>query len=300
MHNVNMGLRAAASSLRLLVGSRKSGTCRGVHTGRLKTHAKGRKAFPFRSISSSSSSYHHDLATAILSDNENDDERETISESSLSLSYVDMKRRIALSKAITLIESQSPRHRDEADLLLNDLARMRIRSKSNNNEIDNSNRNDDDESTINDLKRRPFRVGITGPPGVGKSSFIEAFGKFLLDFETSKKGGKDKEDVEKIEYPDKLGVICIDPSSVISGGSILGDKTRMTELSRHPRAYVRPSPSKGVLGGLASYTDECCQLCEAAGYDLVLVETVGLGQSEVDVSQAVDMLILMVAPGGGK
>ena len=99
--------------------------------------------------------------------------------------------------------------------------------------------------------------------------------------------------------PNKLAVVCIDPSSTITGGSILGDKTRMTDLSRHENAFVRPSPSKGVLGGVSNYTNDVVNLCQAAGYDLTLVESVGIGQSEVDISQGVDMLILMVAPGGG-
>jgi LAO/AO transport system kinase len=99
--------------------------------------------------------------------------------------------------------------------------------------------------------------------------------------------------------PNKLAVVCIDPSSTITGGSILGDKTRMTDLSRHENAYVRPSPSKGVLGGVSNYTNDVVNLCQAAGYDLILVESVGIGQSEVDISQGVEMLILMVAPGGG-
>jgi LAO/AO transport system kinase len=96
-----------------------------------------------------------------------------------------------------------------------------------------------------------------------------------------------------------LAALCIDPSSTLTGGSILGDKTRMTELSRHPKAFVRPSPSRGDLGGVTSYTNDAVTLCQAAGYDLVMVETVGIGQSEVSVSQVVDMLILIVAPGGG-
>ena len=189
-----------------------------------------------------------------------------------------------MSKAITLIESKSPLHREKADLLLNEIFTARQQQQnSSSTKASNS-----------------FHVGITGPPGVGKSSFIEAFGQYLLDElpKISASGGKDEEAAD--ERPDKVAVICIDPSSVISGGSILGDKTRMTELSRHQSAYVRPSPSKGVLGGLSSYTNECCSLCEAAGYDLILVETVGLGQSEVDVSQVCDMIISMVPPGGGE
>jgi LAO/AO transport system kinase len=131
-----------------------------------------------------------------------------------------------------------------------------------------------------------FRLGFTGAPGAGKSSLIESLGKYILD---------DDNDDKK----HKLAVVCIDPSSSITGGSILGDKTRMMELSRHPRAFVRPSPSKGVLGGLSSYTNDVVTLCGAAGYDLVFVETVGSGQSEIDINQAVDMLVLVVSPGSG-
>lgn len=212
----------------------------------------------------------HDLANAILS---NDDDN----------SNKGMNRRYALSKAITLIESKSPLHREKADLLLNEIFTARQQQDSSSMKANNS-----------------FRVGITGPPGAGKSSFIESFGQYLLDELPKISTSVDTDEDTAVERPDKLAVICIDPSSVISGGSILGDKTRMTELSRHQSAYVRPSPSKGVLGGLSSYTNECCSLCEAAGYDLILVETVGLGQSEVDVSQVCDMIILMVPPGGGE
>mmetsp|Transcript_19608 Transcript_19608/g.29699 ORF Transcript_19608/g.29699 Transcript_19608/m.29699 type:complete len:420 (-) Transcript_19608:99-1358(-) len=229
----------------------------------------------------------HDLANAILS---NDDDDRTNSNRG-------MNRRYALSKAITLIESKSPLHREKADLLLSDIFTARQQQQDRDRDRDSS------STTTKASTCNYFRVGITGPPGAGKSSFIEAFGQYLLDElpKISASGGKDEEaaDADADERPDKLAVICIDPSSVISGGSILGDKTRMTELSRHQSAYVRPSPSKGVLGGLSSYTNECCSLCEAAGYDLILVETVGLGQSEVDVSQVCDMIILMVPPGGG-
>lgn len=96
-----------------------------------------------------------------------------------------------------------------------------------------------------------------------------------------------------------MAVVCIDPSSAVTGGSILGDKTRMTELSRHERAYVRPSPTKTVLGGLAAYTDDVVSLCQVAGYDFVIVETVGLGQSEIEVKESVDLLVLMIPPAGG-
>lgn len=112
---------------------------------------------------------------------------------------------------------------------------------------------------------------------------MEAFGMYLLE-----------------QDPDlRLAVVCIDPSSGISGGSILGDKTRMTELSRHDRAVVRPSSNKGVLGGLAAYTDDVVRLLASAGYPLVLVETVGLGQSEIEVAESVDVLVLLLSPSGG-
>ncbi|KAJ3384989.1 hypothetical protein HDU92_003298 [Lobulomyces angularis] len=126
-----------------------------------------------------------------------------------------------------------------------------------------------------------FRIGLSGAPGVGKSSFIESFGVFLLS-----KGHN-------------VAVLAVDPSSSRTGGSILGDKTRMPELTVHPRAYVRPSPSRGTLGGVARNTNEAVILCEAAGYDIILIETVGVGQSETMVADMVDMFVLLVAPGAG-
>jgi len=202
-----------------------------------------------------------------------------------------MKRRLALSRAITLIESQSPLHMRQADLLLNHVVRSRSSIIHNTDDEDETAKYY--KSLLDEEKKRSFRVGIAGPPGSGKSSFIEAFGKFILD-------EQELPLEQECSYrPNKLAVVCIDPSSTITGGSILGDKTRMMDLSRHPKAFVRPSPSKGVLGGLSSYTNDVVTLCQAAGYDLVLVETVGLGQSEVDVSKGVDMLVLMVSPGGG-
>lgn len=126
-----------------------------------------------------------------------------------------------------------------------------------------------------------FRVGLAGPPGAGKSSLIEALGMYL------------------VKQGHKVAVIAVDPSSARSGGSILGDKTRMVELSRHPNAFVRPSPTRGTLGGVAQHTNDVVLLCEGGGYDIVLVETVGLGQSEVVVDTTVDMLLLVVPPAGG-
>jgi LAO/AO transport system kinase len=138
-------------------------------------------------------------------------------------------------------------------------------------------------STEEPVTKPTLRVGFAGPPGAGKSSLIEAFGMYLLEQDPSM----------------KLAVVCIDPSSGISGGSILGDKTRMTELSRHDRAVVRPSANKGVLGGLSAYTDDVVRLLAAAEYPVVFVETVGLGQSEIEVVESVDVMVLLLPPSGG-
>jgi LAO/AO transport system kinase len=125
------------------------------------------------------------------------------------------------------------------------------------------------------------RIGITGTPGVGKSTFIEAFGRHLT------------------AAGHKVAVLAVDPSSARSGGSILGDKTRMTELARDPAAFIRPSPAGGTLGGVARRTREAMLLTEAAGFDVVLVETIGVGQSETAVADMVDLFLLLLAPGGG-
>jgi len=134
---------------------------------------------------------------------------------------------------------------------------------------------------VTDAPSESFRVGIAGPPGAGKSTFIEALGLRLCDSGFN------------------VAVIAVDPSSTRTGGSILGDKTRMTYLSRNPNAFVRPAPTRGALGGVAEHTNDVVLLTEAAGYDVVLVETVGLGQSEVAVDATVDMLTLVVPPAGG-
>jgi LAO/AO transport system kinase len=147
--------------------------------------------------------------------------------------------RRALAKAITLVESTLAEHRQQAQQLLEDVL----------------------PATGNSI-----RIGISGVPGVGKSTFIESFGLHLVA------QGK------------KVAVLAVDPSSPLAGGSILGDKTRMEELSRHPAAFIRPSPSAGALGGVAQKTRESMLLCEAAGFDVILVETVGVGQSEYDVA----------------
>ncbi|MEM1142622.1 MAG: methylmalonyl Co-A mutase-associated GTPase MeaB [Pseudomonadota bacterium] len=162
--------------------------------------------------------------------------------------------RRALAKAITLIESSLEAHRDSAQRLLEELL----------------------PSTGNSV-----RLGISGVPGVGKSTFIEAFGELLVD------RGK------------RVAVLAVDPSSPIAGGSIMGDKTRMERLSRREEVFIRPSPSGGALGGVAHKTRESLLLCEAAGYDVIIVETVGVGQSEHQVAGMVDFFMLLVLPGGG-
>jgi LAO/AO transport system kinase len=128
---------------------------------------------------------------------------------------------------------------------------------------------------------RGIRVGITGPPGVGKSSFIETLGLML------------------VARGHELAVLAIDPSSPVSGGSILGDKTRMERLAREAHAYIRPTPSGGTLGGVAHRTREAILICEAAGFDVVIVETVGVGQSEVEVHSMVDVFAVLLQPGAG-
>ncbi len=162
--------------------------------------------------------------------------------------------RRALARAITFAESIREDHQEKSQALLNQL--LPDTGKS-------------------------IRIGISGTPGVGKSTFIEAFGRFLTD------------------AGHKVAVLTIDPSSKRTGGSILGDKTRMEELSRDPNAFIRPSPSGGSLGGVARRTREALLLCEAAGFDIVLVETVGVGQSETTVSDMVDIFMLLLAPAGG-
>ena len=165
-----------------------------------------------------------------------------------------MPQRRAISKAITLLESTRTDHRAQADELLTALLPHTGQS---------------------------FRLGISGVPGVGKSTFIEALGLYLID------------------QGHRVAVLTIDPSSTVSGGSILGDKTRMERLSMHERAYIRPSPSSGTLGGVAEKTREAMLVCEAAGYDIVIVETVGVGQSETAVQGMTDMFVLMQLPNAG-
>ena len=162
--------------------------------------------------------------------------------------------RRALAKAITLLESTRPDHRRRADALLDSLLVA---------------------------TGHALRVGISGVPGVGKSTFIESLGTFLT--------GRGH----------RVAVLAVDPSSGISGGSILGDKTRMERLSTDERAYIRPSPTSGALGGVAERTREAMLVCEAAGYDVVLVETVGVGQSETAVAGMTDLFVLLQLPNAG-
>jgi LAO/AO transport system kinase len=163
-------------------------------------------------------------------------------------------QRRAVAKTITLLESTRPDHRLRADALLDALLPHSGRS---------------------------LRLGISGVPGVGKSTFIEALGLFL------------------IERGHRVAVLAVDPSSSVSGGSILGDKTRMERLSVDERAYIRPSPASGTLGGVAEKTREAMLVCEAAGHDVVIVETVGVGQSETAVAGMSDMFVLLQLPNAG-
>ncbi len=162
--------------------------------------------------------------------------------------------RRALARAITLVESRLANHRAQARQVLED---------------------------VHPFTGGGIRVGISGFPGVGKSTFIEAFGLHL------------------IHQGLRVAVLAVDPSSPLRGGSILGDKTRMEELGRRDEAFIRPSPSGGALGGVAERTRESILLCEAAGYDVILVETVGVGQSEFAVADMVDFFLLLVTPHGG-
>jgi LAO/AO transport system kinase len=162
--------------------------------------------------------------------------------------------RRALARAITLVESARAEHRAQAlDLL----------------------------GRLQTAGRQALRIGLSGTPGVGKSTFVEAFGLMLT------------------AQGLRVAVLAVDPSSARSGGSILGDKTRMERLSRDPRAFIRPSPAQSQLGGVARRSREAVALCEAAGYDVVLIETVGVGQSETVVAEICDIFLLLLAPAGG-
>ena len=162
--------------------------------------------------------------------------------------------RAKLAKGITLVESNAAHHFEQAQELLRSILPHTGHS---------------------------LRIGISGVPGAGKSTFIEAFGSYLCDLGF------------------KVAVLAVDPSSSIHGGSILGDKTRMEELARNPKAFIRPSPSEGTLGGVHRKTRETMLLCEAAGFDVILIETVGVGQSEAIVRSMVDFFMLLVLTGAG-
>ena len=162
--------------------------------------------------------------------------------------------RRALARAITLVESSRPRDRDQANELL---------------------------TALSPHAGNSIRIGISGVPGVGKSTFIECLGNHVID------------------RGHKVAVLAVDPSSAISGGSILGDKTRMETLSRRLEAFIRPSPTGTMLGGVTRHTRETMRIVEAARFDVILIETVGVGQSETDVAQMTDFFLLMLLPGGG-
>lgn len=163
--------------------------------------------------------------------------------------------RMLLSRAITLIESTKPEHQDIAQEIVEGCLPHAGKS---------------------------IRIGITGVPGVGKSTFIEAFGNYVINEENR-----------------SIAVLAVDPSSSKTRGSILGDKTRMETLSQHPKAYIRPTPTSGSLGGVARSTRETITLCEAAGFDTILIETVGVGQSETAVHSMVDFFLLLMLAGAG-
>ncbi len=171
--------------------------------------------------------------------------------------YIDgvlQQNRLVLARTITLIESSLPRHQEMARKVIDRL--LPCTGKS-------------------------YRLGITGVPGAGKSTFIEGFGTMLTDL------------------GHRVAVLAVDPSSSRSGGSILGDKTRMEKLAVNDRAFIRPSPSQGTLGGVARKTRESMLVCEAAGYDVIIVETVGVGQSETTVASMVDFFLVLMIAGAG-
>ncbi|MEH6551206.1 MAG: methylmalonyl Co-A mutase-associated GTPase MeaB [Pseudomonadales bacterium] len=173
---------------------------------------------------------------------------------SVDLKALKQGSRRALAKAITLVESTLEIHREDARQMLD---------------------------AVLPYTGNSIRIGVSGIPGVGKSTFIESFGLYLI--------AKGK----------KVAVLAVDPSSPLAGGSLLGDKTRMEDLSREENAFIRPSPSSGALGGVAQKTRESMLLCEAAGYDVILVETVGVGQSEYEVAAMVDFFLVLMIPNAG-
>nr|XP_053627860.1 methylmalonic aciduria type A protein, mitochondrial-like [Cherax quadricarinatus] len=172
--------------------------------------------------------------------------------------------RASLAESITLVETSHPKKKLQARQLLTEVL------------LDAKNL-----YYSYGTKALSLRLGLSGPPGAGKSTFIENFGKFLT------------------RQGHKVAVLAVDPSSATTGGSLLGDKTRMHELSRDMNAYIRASPSQGHLGGVTRSTNEAIVLCEAAGFDIIIVETIGVGQSEFSVADMVDLFALIIPPGGG-
>ncbi|KAK7474265.1 hypothetical protein BaRGS_00034508 [Batillaria attramentaria] len=172
--------------------------------------------------------------------------------------------RASLARAITLIESSNVQKRRQGQLLLTSVLEHLK-----------------DEDTVSSGGLRSFRIGLSGPPGAGKSTFIEYFGKYLTSL------------------GHRVAVLAVDPSSSTTGGSLLADKTRMPKLSVDPNAFIRPSPASGTLGGVARNTNEAVVLCEGAGFDIILIETVGVGQSEFAVLDMVDLFCLLIPPAGG-
>ena len=168
--------------------------------------------------------------------------------------------RAALARAITLVESQRADHRAQAQALMREIATLRAGCD----------------------RAAPLRLGVAGPPGAGKSTLIERLGTLLVT-----------------EHAQRVAVMAVDPSSERSGGSILGDKTRMHALAASPRAFVRPSPARGELGGLARYTFDCLALLDASGFDVCVIETVGVGQSELAIDRVCDLVLLVLPPAGG-
>ena len=198
-------------------------------------------------------------------DAEKSGDAESTTDAQLLISVRKGERR-ALAKAITLVESTLPEHAKRAQKLIAEILASA-----------NSPVGAGDTVSITSA----LRIGISGVPGVGKSTFIEALGLYLIG------------------AGHKVAVLAVDPSSSLTGGSILGDKTRMEQLSLRDEAFIRPSPSSGALGGVTDHTREAILLCEAAGYDIIIVETVGVGQSEIAVAAMTDMFVLMQLPNAG-
>jgi LAO/AO transport system kinase len=187
--------------------------------------------------------------------------------------------RMSLARAITLCESTRPEHSRQAGDLLRTLIAARRRRRRASSSSPTPDATPPPPASPPRLLL-PLRVAVSGPPGAGKSSLIEALGCMLADAGA------------------RVAVLAVDPTSPVSGGAILGDRCRIPRLSAHPNAFVRASPARGALGGVARATADACSLCEAAGYDTVLLETVGVGQSEVDAADMADAVVLVLPPGG--